>query len=247
MTDEIKYILEEEFRVTSADTDFKRKLSVSSLTNMFIQIAWHHAEELGLGVEYLHKHGLAWVLLRLHLKIEELPEWNETLRLVTWPKGIRRLFYLRDFEVFGPKGNRIAYATSEWLLIDIFSKRPKLQAPDHEIFNMNKDRHAINSEIETLIAPEGCSGTFGFKIFYSDIDLNQHLTTTRYIDHVFNAFDMDFHKTHQCKEIILNFNHEISYGEEIKVTRIRFNEENKYFLGFYNNKKINFACCITFS
>lgn len=248
MTDEIKYILEEEFRVTSADTDFKRQLSVSSLTNMFIQIAWHHAEELGLGSGYLHKNNLAWVLSRLHIKIDCLPYWNETVKLITWPKGIRRLFYLRDLEVYNAQNQLIAYATSEWLLIDINSKRPKIQSPNNPIFDKNKDKHAINSEIETLTTPERETEVYNFTVQYSDIDLNQHLTTTRYIDQVFNTFDMDFHQVHQCKEMILNFNHEISFADDIKVAKIKPAEENKYFIGFYNSNKMpNFACHIMFA
>lgn len=231
-----QYILEEEFKITSADTDFTRKLSVSALTNMFIQIAWHHAEELGFGVDYLHQNGLAWVLSRFHLKIDALPGWNNAIRLVTWPKGIRRLFYLRDLEVFDQQSNRIAYATSEWLLIDIKSKRPKLQDPDEAIFNKNKDKHAINTEVENLKFPNEPANKFHNQPLFSDIDLNQHLTTTRYIEWMFNTFDLDFHKNHQCKELVMNFNREISFGEEIIINRLELKENESFFFSFHGQQ-----------
>jgi len=229
MTENKQYILEEEFRITSADTDFTRKLSVSALTNIFIQIAWHHAEEIGFGIDYLHQNGLAWVLARFHLKIESLPNWNDTVRLVTWPKGIRRLFYLRDLEVFNQQGQRISYATSEWLLIDIKSKRPKLQGPDEAIFNKNKDKHAINTEVENLKSPDGPSDTFNNRPHYSDIDLNQHLTTTSYIDWMFDTFDLEFLQKFECKELVVNFIREISFGENISIDRFELEENNSYF------------------
>jgi medium-chain acyl-[acyl-carrier-protein] hydrolase len=232
MPENIRYIWEEDFLVTSADTDFSRKLSISALTNMFIQIAWHHAEELGFGVKYLHENGLAWVLSRFHLKIESLPEWNDTVKMVTWPKGIRRLFYLRDLEIYDKQGNQIGLATSEWLLIDVKSKRPKLQGPDEGIFNKNKDKHAINTEVKNLSSPENIPQLLVSKPKYSDIDLNQHLTTTRYIEWMFDTFDMDFHNNYQCVEMILNFNREISFGEEVSINRLITNQNNQYFFCF---------------
>jgi medium-chain acyl-[acyl-carrier-protein] hydrolase len=236
MTKPIKYILEEEFLVTSADTDFTLNLRVSSLVNMFIQIAWHHAEELGFGIKYLHQNNLAWVLSKLHLKIYSLPQWNDPIRLITWPKGIHRLFYLRDLEVFNKSGQLIACATSEWLLIDIKTKRPKLQGPDEEIFNKNRDKHAIEALTENLDPLKGDKNNFLLKAAYSDIDLNQHLTTTRYVDWMFDTFDMGFHKKHKCSSIILNFIREIPDGIDVSVNRISNFDKNCHDFEFIKNE-----------
>lgn len=240
MSDNKKFILEEEFLVTSADTDFTRRLSVSALTNMFIQIAWHHAEELGFGIEYLHQNDLAWVLSRFHLEINSLPVWNNKIRLVTWPKGIRRLFYLRDLEVYDQQGNKIAVATSEWLLIDIKSKRPKLKGPDDSIFNKNKDKHAIESEVENLVFIDKNSKIIQNKAVYSDIDLNQHLTTTRYINWMFDAFDLEFHKKHQCSGLTVNFNREIPFGEEVAINYSEILNEKIFHFCFKGNATKDF-------
>jgi medium-chain acyl-[acyl-carrier-protein] hydrolase len=226
MTKPIKYILEEKFLVTSADNDFKGNLRVSSLVNMFIQIAWHHAEELGLGINYLHQNHLAWVLSKLYLKIDSLPQWNDTLKLVTWPKGIHRLFYLRDLEVFNDAGHRIACATTEWLLIDTKTKMQKLQGPEEEIFSKNKDNHAIDGLVEDLSPLAVNSTSYLLKTSYSDIDLNRHLTTTRYIDWMFDTFNMDYHKMYQCNEVILNFIREVPYGVEVSANRISHSDKN---------------------
>jgi medium-chain acyl-[acyl-carrier-protein] hydrolase len=219
MSKTIKHILEEDFLVTSADTDFARKLRISSLINMYIQIAWHHAEELGFGISYLHQNNLAWVLSKLHLKIDAYPEWNDTLKLVTWPKGINRLFYLRDLEVNTKSGKQVARATSEWLIIDTKTKRPKLKGPDNDVFNKNKDKHAIASLVENIDTLTGNFELFPLKISYSDIDLNQHLTTTRYIDWMFDTFEMDMHEKFHCTEVVLNFMREIPYGIEVSAKR----------------------------
>jgi medium-chain acyl-[acyl-carrier-protein] hydrolase len=226
MSKPIRSIFEEEFLVTSADSDFTHKLRVSSIVNMFIQIAWHHAEELGFGIKYLHQNNLAWVLSKLHLKINSLPHWNDPLKLITWPKGINRLYYLRDLEVFNKSGQLIACATSDWLLIDTKSKRPKLQGPDEAIFNLNKDKHAIEALTENLVPLAGYKNYYPLKAAYSDIDFNQHLTTTSYIDWMLNTFDMDYLLKYQCIELILNFIREIPYGIEVSVNRVSNFDKN---------------------
>jgi medium-chain acyl-[acyl-carrier-protein] hydrolase len=220
MTKSIRFILDKEFCVTSAETDFSHHLKVSSLVNMFIQIAWQHAEELGFGKSYLHQQNLAWVLSKLHLKIDSLPQWSETIKLVTWPKGINRLFYLRDLEVHDKNDNQITCGTSEWLLIDTKSKRPKLEGADEDIFSKNKDKHAIETLIPNLKPIANDPVYFPFRAKYSDIDLNQHYTATRYIDQMFNTFDLDFFKKNECTEIVLNFIREIPYGTEVLVKKV---------------------------
>jgi medium-chain acyl-[acyl-carrier-protein] hydrolase len=235
MKQPIKYILEEDFCVSSAETDFNYELKVSSLVNMFIQIAWRHAEELGFGIDYLHKNNLAWVLSKLHFKIETFPKWSDSIKLVTWPKGINRLFYLRDMEIYDKNGYCISYSTSEWLLIDTKSKRPKLQSSHEELFVKNKDKHAIGYQIENLKPLIGNASNFSFKAQYSDIDLNQHLTTTRYIDWMFDTFEMEFFKKNLCSEMVINFIREVPFGTEVSVYRVSFPEINCHEFEFVEN------------
>ena len=101
------YIFENTFEATSRDADFSCNLRVGSLVNFFIQIAWKHAESLGWGLHDLSKHGFHWVLSRLKLEIDKIPVWPCELTIKTWPKGMNRLFYVRDAEIFNEAGEKI--------------------------------------------------------------------------------------------------------------------------------------------
>ncbi len=63
---EEQLILQRKFPITSRHADFKSELRISSLINDYIQIAWQHAEELGLGYLHLKEQGLGWVCPDLH-------------------------------------------------------------------------------------------------------------------------------------------------------------------------------------
>jgi medium-chain acyl-[acyl-carrier-protein] hydrolase len=219
-------ILEKKFQVTSADSDFQRSLKVSSLVNMLIQIAWQHAEEMGYGVDSMNKTGLAWMLSRMQLKVDCLPLWNDAIKITTWPKGIRRLLYLRDFIVSDSNDNPLVKGTSEWLMIDINARRPKLRDPDNPAFKVNENKHAIEGEVPVLKIPEDDREIFHHITRYSDIDLNKHLTATRYIDLMFDCFDLEFFKNNRCKEIILNFMREVPFNEKININKVSLRDTN---------------------
>ena len=219
MSANVPAIIKEKYLVTSADTDFTRRLKVSALVNMLIQIAWHHAEILGFGIEFLHRNGLAWMLSRMHLKMGPLPSWNEEIIITSWPKGINRLFYLRDMQVKDHSGKKLADVTTEWLMIDTKSKRPKLYDPENNIFRQNLQRHAIAEFVPVLKADREGNEKFEFTVHYSDIDLNQHLTTTRYVDWMFDTLDTAFLSKNQCAELVLNFLKEIPGKQKVIVSR----------------------------
>lgn len=221
-------ILEESVLVTSADTDFTKTLRASSLTNMIIQIAWHHAESLGFGMKFLHDNNLVWMLSRMHLKVYSKPFWNSRLQLTTWPKGIHRLFYLRDFEVYDSSRQEVASVTSEWLIIDLNVRRPKLYQPDSTLFQENKDKHAIETLVPRLKDIAGNYETYTNKVMYSDIDLNNHLTTTRYIDWMMDTFDLPFLEKWVCSDIVVNFIREIPFGTKVIIKRFEVLKKEKY-------------------
>ncbi|MBN1952032.1 MAG: hypothetical protein JW801_12590 [Bacteroidales bacterium] len=245
----LRSILSEKQLISSAETDFTKRLSLSSLVNLHIQIAWHHAEHLGYGKDFLHENGLVWMLSRLHIKIDQYPEWNEMINLESWPKGIRRLFYMRDFHFRDLSGKTVSKATSEWLIINWKAKRPKLYNPDNNVFNENMDRYALEGAVPELAPPDNQPELFHNRVVYSDIDLNQHLTTTRYIEWMLDCFDMEYLKQHQCNELIVNFIKEIPYGTEVLISRYPANTLNSYLYEYClpNDQTLCFRGQVSFS
>lgn len=223
--------------ISSADTDFTGKLSLSGLVNAHIQIAWHHAEHLEFGKEFLHENELAWVLSRMHIYIEQYPEWNEELLMTSWPKGINRLFYLRDFQFTNLAQRPVSRATSEWLMINWKNKRPKLFEDKNNVFKENLDKHAVSETVPVLTNPDAEAEIFENQVVYSDIDLNQHLTTTRYIEWMLDCFDISFLKEHRCHELVINFIKEIPFGSEVEIKRYPGEKQNCYLYEYYLKKE----------
>ena len=67
-------------------------------------------------------------------------------------------------------------------------------------------------------------------IIFFDIDLNKHVTSSRYVDWMMDSFSAEFHEANYPKKIALNYMKEVKLGEKIEL--IRQNPENKLFLFF---------------
>jgi medium-chain acyl-[acyl-carrier-protein] hydrolase len=220
MSDQTRqYIFNKEFLVTSADVDFEGKVHVSAFVNFLIQSAWQHAEHLGWGVDEMNEHNLAWILSSLQLKIIDYPKWRQTIRCETWPKGVDRLFYLRDFKIFDSDNNLLATGTSNWILIDIERRRPKLHKLDDEAIRKNANLHAIEEKIASIKFDGEMDSTYDYMVRYSDIDINKHLTTTRYIDLMFDTYRPMQISKNRPSEITLNFIKEVTFDEHITMVK----------------------------
>jgi len=219
--------LKTEYEITSADTDMYGRLRLSALVNMLIQSAIKSADQLGFGYEEMNKQKLFWVLSRLTLKIENTAQWNDLLTVETWPKDIEKILYLRDYSVRNNDDQVLARASSGWLAVDRNRKRPSIvQSLNPQRFIELRDKHGLQQIPEKLSAVKG-DEEFTVKSTFYDIDLNQHVTTTRYIDWIMDTFPYEFHKSHYPSFLTMNFMKEIRPDSDISIFREK-KFENEY-------------------
>jgi Acyl-ACP thioesterase len=204
------------YRITSADTDMDSRLRLGGLVNLFIQSAISSADSFGFGFGGIKQQQLFWVLSRMTIEITRPLNWYEEAVVETWLKNIEGIIYLRDFIVRDKAGEIVAMATSAWLAIDLKTKRPKrIEGLDADLFVLLKDKHALNETPEKLMAtPEGDS--FEVKATYFDIDLNKHVTSTRYIDWMMDSLPLEFCRANYPRRFAINYLKETMPGEVIR-------------------------------
>jgi acyl-ACP thioesterase len=219
------------FRVTSADTDMKARLRLGALVNMLIQSAIQSADSLGFGFSGLRREKLIWVLSRMTVEIQKTLYWNDEVVVETWPKDIDGLLYLRDYIVRNRKQEVVALATSGWLAIDMESRRPKnFEGINAEILNYLSTRHAIRELPEKLPGFEE-GAIFERMSTYFDLDLNGHVTSTRYIDWMMDTQAVAFHRDHYPKRLSVNYMKETMPDERMQIRCSHTNNSQLIFEG----------------
>lgn len=225
------------FSITSAETDMFGRLRLSSLINLLIQAAVQSADKLGFGYRDFVRRRLFWVLSRISLEIEKPLQWTHTGNVETWPKDVDKLLYIRDFMVTGRHHEVVARGTSGWLAVDTETRRSRnVVDADTSVFFRMKDKHGLSRLPEKLLHSGG-DVVAEIKTTYFDIDINRHVTTTRYFDWMMDSFTPDFHQHHYPKKVSANFIKEIRPGEVVQLIRNTNDERNFFFEGHNLSRK----------
>ncbi len=83
---------------------------------------------------------------------------------------------------------------------------------------MKPEENALTAFPEKIISSEG-NKIVDSKVFkYSDLDLNQHVNNTKYVEMILDCFLKDFHSSHVIKNITVSFQAESFFGDEVEVS-----------------------------
>jgi medium-chain acyl-[acyl-carrier-protein] hydrolase len=209
-------IWRENFKITSYQVDFQEKIKPTHLMQLFQEAAGNHAQHLGAGYAELLAENLFWALSRLRVEFLRLPRWGEEIRIETWPCSLVGPFFRRDFIFFDNSDEVICRGVSGWLLLNSETMRPQradrltIELPFNEgKFALAAFPDRLNGQAETPV--------FSKKILYNEIDVNNHVNNTRYLDWVMDCFESSFYRTHQLKSFTLEFLGEMHWDDEVEL------------------------------
>jgi acyl-ACP thioesterase len=215
-------VWKEDIKIKVYETDLYGKLKLSSLFNYFQEAAGNHASDLNVGFFQLKEKNLFWVLSRIKVVINRMPEWGEQIRIETWPKGIDKLFALRDFRFFDKDEKLIIFGSSCWLLIDSQNHRlHKIEELGIYVPEENKSKHAIAEPLDKLKTFDGLPFSFNHKVTVNDLDLVHHVNNSRYIDWITDCYSIDDMNIRSIKSIHVNYLEETKFDDIVEINLIK--------------------------
>lgn len=198
------------------ETSPNGKLSLTGLSLILQRAAVEHAEHLGFGFTETSKDNVSWVLFRLNLEIKRLPKWQENVKVQTWPRAIQKISAFREFVLLSESGEVLCNATSEWMIIDLTTRRPLKMDRFESLKHLNTPTKAFDISIPKLKNKCAFESIFSVTNRYSDLDMNGHTNARKYFDWLTDAI----HELHPEKEISflqMNYFNECYAGEEIDI------------------------------
>ena len=178
------------------------------LMNELQSIADRHAEVLGCGRTYCMENGVGWVVMYYLVDIMELPREGEVLTFSTWPSCQDALRATRDFEIHGADGRLMVRATSQWIMIDMASRRP-LPLENHLSPDVVVPHRAYGCAFEKF--PDfDTNKTHVMKCRFDDIDVNQHINNAVYAVWATESVGYQYRSQHKLRKIDINFKKEVS-------------------------------------
>lgn len=178
------------------------------LMNELQGLAGKHAESLGAGREYCLSRGIAWVITHMFVDIIDMPHAEEQLTYSTWPTVLGGVRSERDFEVCDASGKLKIRAISQWVLIDLNTRRPVRIAEhipnwaglDERVWERDFDK--ANDFVPTKAHVMACR--------FDDIDVNQHINNAVYTVWATESVGFQYRNEHKLRGIDIYFEHEIN-------------------------------------
>lgn len=221
-----------EFVAEPFHCDFSGRMFLGHLGNQMLNAADFHSTDRGFGMKYLMTINRSWVLSRLAIEMMEMPGQHEHYTVETWVESAMKFFTNRNFCVTGGDGRIFGYGRSIWAMIDTETRQP---TDIYSIDNGAIDKWIVadkpcpiekNSRVKM---PENADFVRCIDINYNDIDINGHVNSVKYIEHVLDLWDIAWYREHRLKRF------EIAYVAEA-------HEGDK--LSFYREQTAENECCV---
>ncbi|GAB6012658.1 acyl-[acyl-carrier-protein] thioesterase [Viscerimonas tarda] len=207
-----KYI----FSIDAYLTDFGGQATLSMLGGFMLQAATKHAEERGFGFSSMTEQKRAWVLSRMAIEIFEYPKNDTEITIYTWVKDVNKLFTERCFAFRNAEGKNIGYARSVWASIDLETRRPTNVLEHYGLIDyVNKDEPCPIEGMRKIPPIKDVDPVGNFVVKYSDVDINKHLNSMKYIEHFIDLFDLEMFRTKEIRRFEINYIAEAHYGSTI--------------------------------
>lgn len=168
-------------RVRYSETDSDERLTLAAITDYFQDCGTFQSEELGLGVKYLQKSHIAWVLAAWQIVVEEYPQLCDEITIGTFPYGFKGFMGYRNYVMDFADGRHAAYANAIWTLLDMETMKPAM--PTQEMF----DKYKLEERLEMDYAPRKIAGagrgSFAetFRVKQEHLDSNHHVNNAQYV------------------------------------------------------------------
>ena len=208
--------------------DFTGRLTMGVLGNHLLNCAGFHASERGFGIAEINENHYTWVLSRLAIELEDMPRQYEDFSIQTWIENVYRLFTDRNFELLDKNGKTIGYARSVWAMISMETRKPA------DLFTLHGESlNYYASDRECPIAKPGrirvapSEPVAEYLTKYSDIDINGHVNSIKYIEHILDLFPMETFKEKSIRRFEMAYVAESYYGDTLSFY-LEQKTENEY-------------------
>lgn len=179
-------------RIRYSECDSEGRLTLDALLNYFQDTSTFQAEDSGIGMSYMNRMQIVWVLSYWQIVVDRYPDLGESIQTGTAPYEYKRFMGSRNFLMKTPQGEVLAKANSIWSLLDRRTGKPML--PSREMIA----RYQIEEKIPMVYAPrkvalpENGVCLEHFVVKKNNLDMNHHVNNGQFVTLAMNYLPEGF-------------------------------------------------------
>lgn len=220
--------------------DLNNNLFIGHLGNHLLNAADFHSSDRGYGMAYLNTIHRTWVLSRLVIELNQIPKAYEKFIVETWIDSAMRYFTSRNFKITNNDGRIFGYGKSIWAMIDTETRQPSdILSVREGLINeyVDKDYPCPIVKPSRVKIDDNAELVRTIETHYNDVDINGHINSIKYIEHVLNLWDVDWYREHQIKRFEIAYTSESHQGDSLSFYRTSSTDkENQYNLKITRSK-----------
>ena len=130
------------------------------------------------------------------------------------------MFTERHFSFEDEQNREIGFAKSLWASIDLVTRKPTnvLELDGLSVYITEKE-NPIEGMTKIPALKDDYEIATDFVVKYSDVDINKHLNSMKYIEHFVDVFDIDMFREKEIRRIEINYISEGRYGTKLDILK----------------------------
>lgn len=208
---------EQNFSIPCYFFDMNSRLRPAAFFDLAQEAAVYGSAMVGAPDWVLKSRDVAWILVRMHVRYENLPRVYSRALMQTWHSGVSGPLFTRDFKMTDESGTVLVRATSSWALMEVSSRSI---AKAERIFDLlgpepQCPERALDADAPKIIWPRGMEpqAVVPHQVVYSDIDYNGHVNNARYPVWAYDALPQELASGSRITDFFINYNRELHLGE----------------------------------
>jgi acyl-ACP thioesterase len=199
-------------RIRYSEIDHHETITLPGIINYFQDCSTFQSESIGYGIERLKKEGRAWILSYWQVVAERYPRLGEAVKIGTWATDFKGIMAGRNFQMLDEAGERVAYAHSVWVYMDMETGRPvKPEMEEIEAYGLEPPLEMDYAPRKIRLPKETVPGE-AFRVCKCHIDTNEHVNNCQYVQMALEVLEeeipirqvrVEYKKSAKYKDMIL--------------------------------------------
>lgn len=192
------------------------RLKHTELCNLLQLTAGYHAELGGLSFTDMQEHDQAWVLSRMRVEIEELPQWRDVVTVKTWIHDLQGSRSIRALEMY--IGDRkIIGSSTYWAVFNTKIRKAEALALPHEHFEKYPDLYPTTESFKKVNVQREAQLQSARNVVLSDLDIVFHANNVKYLEWCLDAIDHKLLLKGQLQSFDMNYMRELQLGDRVQL------------------------------
>lgn len=217
---------EQKYTVGSRDIGNENKATNKAILKYLESIACKHSDEVGYGINTIEQTNAVWILLDWKLEVIERPIYGQTIIVRTWSRKMEKCCAYRDFEVYDENNNKLARATTKWVLLEADTRKiQRIPEKMGQEYYSEPERHAFEEEIEKVREPENVEVSMQLKTRRTDLDINNHVNNLNYLDLAYEILPDEIYNR-DLRNVRITYKHQTNPRETVNISYTKNEEKN---------------------